>query len=83
MHNLNDIEHDRQRRAALMHDAAMYRLATSGQLARSHTRHLRPFAAWAGGQMVVLGQRLLELAREYDYPANPMYNGTNSTVKQP
>lgn len=83
MHNLNDIEHDRQRRNVLMHDAALYRLAAPVRPARQHTRHLRPFAAWVGAQMVLLGHRLLELARECDVPTNPMYNGANSTVKQP
>jgi hypothetical protein len=81
MMNWNSINHDRQRRDALLREAATRRAIVGCGPARQAPRALRPVLAWTGRRLVSLGFGLLVAAREWEYRSNTVYNGAKSSAQ--
>ena len=76
MVTLKDIQSSEARRQELVRQAEQERLAKLSQSKVKTQIYLYHSAlAWTGRRMVVLGNRMLILSKNWDYKGNTVYNG--------
>jgi hypothetical protein len=75
MLNLKDIQSNEARRQEMIRQAEQERLAklTQGKT-KAQLFLYRSALSWTGRRLVILGNRMLVLSRDWDYNGNPLYN---------